>query len=130
MFRWAALAFFTATFWFFLNDSPAVTKSTGQWNVPPAPQTRDTIPPRQAGFDAQAQAEPAAQPRRTRKARPQLRVSPLYPYRRSHALYPLPYNVAYPGPRGVRHCVNRYVTERRPSGPVVVPQVRCWWTRG
>jgi hypothetical protein len=130
MLRWAALTILTATIWFFLNDTPAVTKSTGQWKAHPTPQTRNAAPAREVGFGAQAQAQPSVQPRRIRKARPQLRISPLYPYRRSHALYPLPYNVEYPGPRGVRHCVNRYVTEQRPSGPVVVPKVRCWWTRG
>lgn len=129
MLRWVALTFFTAAIWFFLNDSPAVTKATGQSPAPSTPETRNTMPPREAGFGARAQAAPSVQPPRARKARPQLRVSPL-PSQRSHSLYPRPYDVAYPGPRGVRHCVNRYVTERRPSGPVVVPKMRCWWTRG
>ncbi len=130
MLRLAALAIFTATIWFTLNDSPAVTKPTRPWNADLTLQTANTTPAREPGFGAQAQAQPSVQHRRARRARPQLRISPLYPYRRFHALYPLPYTVEYPGPRGVRHCVNRYVTERRPSGPVVVPKVRCWWTRG
>ena len=60
------------------------------------------------------------------KQRPQVRIN-RYPFRRYHAVYPLPYDVEYPGPNGVRHCVNRYVTERRPSGSVLVPHMRCTW---
>ena len=60
------------------------------------------------------------------KQRPQVRIN-RYPFRRYHAVYPLPYDVEYPGPNGVRHCVNRYVTERRPSGSVLVPHMRCVW---
>ena len=66
-----------------------------------------------------AQAAPA-------QPRPQLRIN-RYPFRRYHAVYPLSYDVEYPGPNGLRHCVNRYVTERRPSGTVIVPQMRCAW---
>ena len=60
------------------------------------------------------------------KQRPHLRIN-RYPFRRHHAVYPLAYDVEYPGPNGVRHCVNRYVTERRPSGSVLVPHMRCTW---
>ena len=60
------------------------------------------------------------------RQRPQVRIN-RYPFRRYHAVYPLPYDVEYPGPNGVRHCVNRYVTERRPSGSVLVPHMRCTW---
>ena len=31
-------------------------------------------------------------------ARTRLRVRPLYPYRHYHSLYPLPYDIEYPGP--------------------------------
>lgn len=61
------------------------------------------------------------------KPRPKIRVYRGYPYRRTHSAYPLPYDVEYPGPYGVRQCANRYVTERRPSGNVIVPHMRCWW---
>jgi hypothetical protein len=64
-----------------------------------------------------------------RRARTRILVQPVYPYRRFHALYPLPYDIEYPGPNARRECVNRYVTEYRPSGPVVVPHMRCWWVR-
>ena len=69
----------------------------------------------------------AQQPRR---ARTKLRVRPLYPYRRYHSLYPLPYDIEYPGPNAKRECVDRYVTEHRPSGTVIVPRMRCRWVRG
>jgi len=61
-----------------------------------------------------------------KKPRPQIRIN-RYPFRRYPAVYPLPYEVEYPGPSGVRECVNRYVTERRPSGNVIVPHMRCTW---
>jgi hypothetical protein len=61
------------------------------------------------------------------QARPKIRVQPRYPYRRAHSFYPTANYADYPGPKGVRHCVSRYVTERRPSGNVVVPRVRCTW---
>jgi hypothetical protein len=86
---------------------------------------------------AEPQADVGARPvatdwsaqRRTR-ARPQIRVQPRYPYRRFHSLYPPPYDYEYPGPNGVRQCVDGYATEYRASGPVVVPRMRCWWVRG
>jgi hypothetical protein len=34
---------------------------------------------------------------------------------------------AYPGPNAVRQCRSWLVTEYRISGPVIVPQMRCWW---
>jgi hypothetical protein len=64
---------------------------------------------------------------RTARPRPQIRVSPRYPYRAYHSPYPVPYAADYPGPNGVRHCVDRYVTEHRPSGTVIVPRMRCQW---
>jgi hypothetical protein len=75
------------------------------------------------------EVEPLVQSR-PRRARPQIRVYPRYPYRRFHSLYPLPYDFEYPGPNARRDCAVRYVQEFRPSGTVVVPRVRCWWVRG
>lgn len=71
------------------------------------------------------QARPQA-----RRARPRVRVQPRYPHRRWHSPYPLPYAFEYPGPYAKRHCVNRYVTEYRASGAVVVPRMRCRWVGG
>jgi hypothetical protein len=67
---------------------------------------------------------------RVRRVRPRILVQPRYPYRRYHSLYPLPYDVEYPGPNAKRDCSVRYVSEYRPSGTVVVPRMNCWWVRG
>jgi hypothetical protein len=67
---------------------------------------------------------------RPRRARPQLRVVPRYPYRRYHSPYPIPYDFEYPGPNAVRQCVDWYATEHRASGTVIVPRMRCWWAPG
>jgi hypothetical protein len=76
-------------------------------------------------------AEPAPLIRvQARRARPQIRVRPRYPYRRYHSAYPLPYENEYPGPNEVRQCVDWYATERRASGTVIVPRMRCWWVPG
>ncbi len=53
--------------------------------------------------------------------------APIYPYRTFSTDYPVPYEYEYPGPSGVRQCKSRLVQEKRPSGPVVVPTMRCWW---
>jgi hypothetical protein len=65
-----------------------------------------------------------------KRARTRIRVRPLYPYRHYHSLYPLPYDIEYPGPNARRDCVDRLVTEHRPSGTVVVPRMSCRWVRG
>ena len=61
---------------------------------------------------AQAQTERSAQ---TRKQRPNTRIR----------VYRAP--AAYPGRYAVRQCVDWYAEERRPSGTVVVPHMRCRW---
>lgn len=33
----------------------------------------------------------------------------------------------YPGPNAKRQCRSWLVKEYRVSGPVIVPQMRCWW---
>ncbi len=63
-------------------------------------QDSTTAPPVQAEIFAQAR-EP--------KARTRIRVSPAR--------------------NMVRHCVDWYAEERRPSGTVVVPHMRCRWVR-
>jgi hypothetical protein len=83
---------------------------------------------RNPGVSAATQAEPLVWQRV--RPRTRLRVRPLYPYRHSHSLYPLPYDYEFPGPNAKRECVDRYVTEYRPSGAVIVPQMRCRWVRG
>jgi len=34
---------------------------------------------------------------------------------------------SYPGPNAVRQCRSWLAKEYRVSGPVIVPQMRCWW---
>ena len=64
------------------------------------------------------------------RARARILVTPRYPYRRYHSIYPIPYPIEYPGPNAVRHCVDWYVAEYRPSGTVITPRMRCWWAPG
>ena len=45
-------------------------------------------------------------------------------------LYPRPYPYDWPGPLAKRDCVAWLAAQSRPSGPVVVPRQRCWWTPG
>ncbi len=77
-----------------------------------------------AALSAYAQARPKA-----RRPRARIRVGPAYPYRLAPSIYPIPYEYEYPGPGAVRQCVSRLVPEYRPSGPVIVPRMRCWWER-
>jgi hypothetical protein len=82
--------------------------------------------PRPAGAETATDFSAQSRPR----ARTRIRVQRYYPYRRWHSLYPLPYDVEYPGPNARRDCSVRYVQEYRPSGTVVVPRMSCWWVRG
>jgi hypothetical protein len=36
----------------------------------------------------------------------------------------------YPGPNAIRQCRSWLAQEYRVSGPVIVPQMRCWWEEG
>jgi hypothetical protein len=65
-----------------------------------------------------------------RRPRTRLRVRPVYPYRHTNSIYPVPYRFDYPGPNAKRECTARYVQEFRPSGTVIVPRMHCWWVRG
>src|ERR1700761_7672079 len=69
-----------------------------------------------------AQADlPDARPR-PRRPSSRLRVTP-YP---EQGVIPH-YN---PGPNAKRVCDAHYEQEFRPSGTVIVPRMRCYWTRG
>ena len=98
----------TALLFGLLASAPGVAQSAGE---------------RVTAGKALAQSEP-------RRARTKVRVRPVYPYRRYHSLYPVPYDIEYPGPNAKRECIDRYVTEHRPSGTVIVPRMRCRWVRG
>jgi hypothetical protein len=65
-----------------------------------------------------------------RRIRPRIRVAPAYPYRLYSTTYPVPYKYEYPGPGHVRQCRSWLEPENRPSGPVIVPRMRCWWEPG
>jgi len=75
-------------------------------------------------------AKPQQARRPANRPRTRLLVRPVYPYRHTHSIYPVPYRFDYPGPNAKRECVARYVEEHRPSGTVVTPRMRCWWVRG
>jgi hypothetical protein len=61
------------------------------------------------------------------RARTRITVVPAYPYRLFSTPYPVPYKYEYPGPGAVRECAAALVPENRPSGPVIVPRMHCWW---
>jgi hypothetical protein len=76
-------------------------------------------------LSARAQAHP-----KTSRPRTRIRVVPRYPYRTYSTDYPVPYKYEYPGPGFVRQCRAWLAPENRPSGPVIVPRMRCWWQPG
>lgn len=59
------------------------------------------------------------------RRRPPTRLR-VHPYYQTDGVYPR-YN---PGPDAVRECNATYVQEYRPSGPVIVPHMSCYWRRG
>jgi hypothetical protein len=60
---------------------------------------------------------------RYRRPPPRIRVTPYY---QEQGVVPH-YN---PGPNAVRVCNAHYEQEYRPSGTVIVPRMKCYWTRG
>jgi hypothetical protein len=90
-----------------------------------AAATPDAVQP-----DPETRAQARRRPRAAAQPRARIRVYSRYPYRRYHSIYPLPYPIEYPGPHAVRHCTSHYEVERRLSGDVVVPRMRCWWAPG
>jgi hypothetical protein len=36
----------------------------------------------------------------------------------------------HPGRLLYRRCIDWYELQNRPSGPVLFPEMRCWWVRG
>jgi hypothetical protein len=67
-----------------------------------------------SGDDSQSGAAtgPVARELTAQKKRPRVTI---YPRR------------VYPGPYAKRQCYSWLVTEYRVSGPVITPQMRCWW---
>jgi hypothetical protein len=105
----------------------AIVLTAGLWSAPGMAQSS---PPDAGAAAANSRAQSQTAQSQVRRTRPRIRVQPLYPYRRYHSFYPLPYDVEYPGPNAKRDCSVRYVSEYRPSGTVVVPRMSCWWVRG
>jgi hypothetical protein len=125
MLRLVGLAGLVAVIWFTINDSPGGTRAGSPLlpaNVAAPAMVVQSIPAVVAQSTpekmilAQARTEPSAKPRPVRQAKPPTRVRV---YSES----------AYPGRNAVRHCVDWYAEERRPSGAVVVPRMRCRWVR-
>ena len=104
----------------------AVVMSAGLlWSAPGMAQSSPPGGNAATAADSLAQARP-----QVRRVRPRIHVQRIYPYRRYHSFYPLPYDVEYPGPNARRDCTVRYVSEYRLSGTVVVPRMNCWGVRG
>lgn len=75
-----------------------------------------------------AQKKKKAAPKAAIKRAPaRIVVRRALPYYTEASIYPRPDDVSYPGPNAVRECRSWLARENRPSGPVVVPRVRCWW---
>ena len=83
------------------------------------PQGLQTAPAAQ-----RAATEVSAQ-RRARRPTTRLRVEPYYEPN-AEGVYPR----YYPGRNAVRDCNATYVQEYRPSGPVIVPRMNCFWRPG
>lgn len=61
------------------------------------------------------------------RQRPRIRVQPQPPA----WAYPRPDDYSWPAPGpAYRQCEDWYLTEYRPSGTVITPQMRCRWVRG
>ena len=62
------------------------------------------------------------------RQRPRIRVQPQQP---AAWPYPRPDDYSWPAPGpAYRQCEDWYLTEYRPSGTVITPQMRCRWVRG
>jgi len=64
-----------------------------------------------------------------RRSRTRIRVSPRCFYRTESVPFPVPYECEAPGPGYVRECSSWLTEQARPSGTVIVPEMRCWWVR-
>ena len=74
---------------------------------------------------AQRAATEVSAQRRVRRPTTRLRVEPYYEPN-TEGVYPR----YYPGRNAVRECNATYVQEYRPSGPVIVPRMNCFWRPG
>ena len=74
---------------------------------------------------AQRAATEVSAQRRVRRPTTRLLVEPYYEPN-AEGVYPR----YYPGRNAVRECNATYVQEYRPSGPVIVPRMNCFWRPG
>jgi hypothetical protein len=114
MLRHVVLTVLVAAIWFTLNDSPGVTKA-GLSSPKLAATT--LVNTSQKTVLAQAQTARSVQIRETRKPRAPTRIT----------VYDA--GAIRLGPNAVRRCTDWYAEERRPSGTVIVPHMRCRWAR-
>jgi hypothetical protein len=122
MLRLAVLTGLVAFIWFTLNDSPGVTTagSSSPKVVVTSFISSAVIAPEKMVFaqaQTQTKTERSTQIRETRKPKAPTRIR----------VYDA--GAIRLGPNAVRSCVDWYAEERRPSGTVVVPHMRCRWVR-
>jgi hypothetical protein len=97
----------------------------GVCSVPAAGANAQSAPVARAMKPAQPAATDLSAQRRVRPPVTRLRVYPAY--------QPAPdgvYPRYFPGRNAVRDCSATYVQEFRPSGPVIVPHMSCFWRPG
>jgi hypothetical protein len=94
----------------------------GTFSLPAAGGEAPTVP---LAIQTAQVSEPVVPEVRVRRPPTRLRVFPRYAPE-PDGVYPR----YYPGPNAVRECNATYVQEYRPSGPVIVPHMSCYWRRG
>ena len=79
---------------------------------------------------AETSSDVSSQRRRLRRSPVRITVYPRFMGRRALDIvaYPRPYPYDWPGPFARRDCIGWLAPELRPSGPVIVPHRRCWWS--
>jgi hypothetical protein len=115
----AATLLVTVALYAFGGAGIASAQETGPHRVRIAPAARAQVTPRATRPRARIRVTPGPRAPGTRCL-----------YRTETLTYPPPYDCEFPGPGYVRQCESRLVPENRPSGPVIVPRMWCWWERG
>jgi hypothetical protein len=130
--RLAVLSGLVAFIWFMFNDSPGVTTTVSlspnaiatSFTTPlttsaiaPAATSTATASNKMIFAQAQTKTERSTQNRETRKPKAPTRIR----------VYDA--GAIRLGPNAVRSCTDWYAEERRPSGTVIVPHMRCRWVR-
>jgi hypothetical protein len=106
------------------------------WLGSRADQAVAAPPDTSARTQAAQVSELSSQRRRLRREPVRITVYPgvyprlIGPRRFGFDEYPRPYPYDWPGPFATRECIGWLAPQARPSGPVIVPQRRCWWVPG